>query len=422
MEHLILLTNHFPFGDGEEFIENEFTYLSKEFNKITIISSTTNQNQTREVNSKVSLLLYNPQSSFFEKLMIPILCLKNFKQMSFFVKNELRVIKSINKKMKFRLFNKIIHDFIKGLQYYKFLEENIGDFEDGKLFYSYWLSTQATALMFAKKKNPKIKAISRGHSIDIYPFRHKLGYIPFEKQKVELLDKIFFVSKHGVDYYEKFFKYNTGNIILAPLGTKRPIETGKLNKSKDQFILLSCSNIVSVKRLDLIVETLALIDSIQLKWIHIGDGELYDIIVNLAKKKLGKKENIDFQLLGKIQNTEVHKFLATNQIDLFINVSEIEAIPVTIREAMSYSIPCVATNVGGNTEIVNDANGFILKGNPEPDEIALVLQKYFLLTPEIKKKYKENAYITWENIFSENVVYPSFIEEIRRIYLGSKLI
>lgn len=49
-----------------------------------------------------------------------------------------------------------------------------------------------------------------------------------------------------------------------------------------------------------------------------------------------------------------------NQADAFILPSYIEGLPISILEAMSYSLPIIATNVGGIPEIVeNNKNGFI---------------------------------------------------------------
>lgn len=40
-----------------------------------------------------------------------------------------------------------------------------------------------------------------------------------------------------------------------------------------------------------------------------------------------------------------------------------EGIPVSIMEAISFGIPIIATNVGGNAEIVNDETGVLIPVN-----------------------------------------------------------
>ena len=45
-------------------------------------------------------------------------------------------------------------------------------------------------------------------------------------------------------------------------------------------------------------------------------------------------------------------YYKNNIIDIFINLSASEGIPVSIMDAISFGIPCIATNVGGTGEIV----------------------------------------------------------------------
>ncbi len=47
-------------------------------------------------------------------------------------------------------------------------------------------------------------------------------------------------------------------------------------------------------------------------------------------------------------------FFKENSVDLFINASITEGTPVSIMEAISCGIPIIATDVGGNPEIVSE--------------------------------------------------------------------
>ena len=46
---LIFITDNYPFGQGETFIENEIEYLAENFKNIYIVSKNQNDIQTREV-------------------------------------------------------------------------------------------------------------------------------------------------------------------------------------------------------------------------------------------------------------------------------------------------------------------------------------------------------------------------------------
>jgi len=53
--------------------------------------------------------------------------------------------------------------------------------------------------------------------------------------------------------------------------------------------------------------------------------------------------------------------------DVFVLSSDREGLPLSLGEAMAYGIPCVATDAGGNKEIVaHGQTGYIVKpGSPE---------------------------------------------------------
>lgn len=80
-----------------------------------------------------------------------------------------------------------------------------------------------------------------------------------------------------------------------------------------------------------------------------------------ALSVLNNLPNVSYKFVGFLPNIEVYEFYKINKIDVFINVSDSEGIPVSIMEAMSFGIPVIATNVGGVSEIVDDETGILLE-------------------------------------------------------------
>ena len=76
---------------------------------------------------------------------------------------------------------------------------------------------------------------------------------------------------------------------------------------------------------------------------------------------------MDIRFTGPISNNKVFELYRTTPIDLFINVSKSEGIPVSIMEALSVSIPVLATNCGGIEEIVNNEVGYIISSDPSAE-------------------------------------------------------
>jgi glycosyltransferase involved in cell wall biosynthesis len=180
--------------------------------------------------------------------------------------------------------------------------------------------------------------------------------------------------------------------------------------NKSELIIVSCSSIDNNKRVHLIPEILAGL-KYPYKWYHFGGGNIE--LVKSKIKLLGIVEKCF--LMGSVPHSNVIEFYKNNYVDLFINVSIAEGIPVSIMEAASFSVPLLATNVFGVSEIVNNKNGFLINVDFKPSEIALLLNNFFSNEKEIRNKRK-NSYYTYLNHFNALVNYDKFILE--NIYNG----
>ena len=105
--------------------------------------------------------------------------------------------------------------------------------------------------------------------------------------------------------------------------------------------------------------------------------------------------------MGYVSNTSLMEFYRKNHVDLFINVSETEGIPVSIMEAMSFGIPCIATNVGGVNEIVNNTNGFLVKKYFNTDQVAEFIINYNKLDVLKKNDFRDQALNTWQSLYDQ---------------------
>jgi glycosyltransferase involved in cell wall biosynthesis len=137
-------------------------------------------------------------------------------------------------------------------------------------------------------------------------------------------------------------------------------------------------------------------EGFQIVWHHIGGGKELENFQNLISTE--GSSNIFFH--GDKTNEEVHEFIATNQIDLFINVSESEGLPVSIMEAMSYAIPCIAPEIGGIPEAIQHRkNGFILPKEPAIEEIKNEILNFYNLNYNEKAIMAQQAKATWTEKF-----------------------
>jgi glycosyltransferase involved in cell wall biosynthesis len=143
------------------------------------------------------------------------------------------------------------------------------------------------------------------------------------------------------------------------------------------------------------------------KWVHFGDGTDLDKVKKCIETNTNK--NVVCEIKGRISNTELMKYYSENHIDLFINLSLSEGLPVSIIEAISFGIPVIATNVGGTSEIVNDITGILVDVKDTSDKIVnqikLVENKTkFFNREEIRSYFLEN--------FRAEKNYKIFIKEL----------
>lgn len=116
--------------------------------------------------------------------------------------------------------------------------------------------------------------------------------------------------------------------------------------------------------------------------------------------------------MGNMENKDIMKLYSTQPFDLFINVSSSEGLPVSIMEALSFGIPCIATDVGGTSEIVIEGlTGNLLNCEFEVEDLANLIEKY--ISGENKKISRECCRKYWSENFQAKVNYNQMYKYIR---------
>ena len=396
---LFFFTNDYPFGKDETFIENEMPILANAFNKIVVISNDCTSKQTRKVPENVVIERY----SYFLNTFDQLLSLFGVFSKSFWV--EMKIIKTIYHKKRSKVIVKTaLQSLRKSAVFNKRIKRIIAKYSDtnDELFaYSYWADDTAYALTKLKKSNPNIKTFCRAHRWDIYFEENKSNYLPFRLALLENLDAFFVISENGKKYIETLFAKTFPTVQIARLGVNRHIRSPY---PESVFTLVSISNIIPVKNLKTLVEALALLE-FDFMWYHIGDGPQRQETEQLAKEKINGK----FHFLGSLPNNDVLSFLEYTPISLFVNVSLSEGVPVSIMEALSCGIPVLATDVGGNREIVSNENGMLIPADANDRIIADALTKFKNTSTNEMIKLRIKAYNCWNKKFNAETNYLHFV-------------
>ncbi|EIT86920.1 glycosyl transferase, group 1 [Fictibacillus macauensis ZFHKF-1] len=398
-QQLVLLTNRFPYFPGEQFLETELLYSSMAFSKVELVPVHTGEQQ-RDVPDHVSLKLCD--QARWRSL------LTHDRQSLSWLAEEMRQASRFGIKGWLEMVNWMRH----ALRISTFLEKQWLQSPSWDLhntvFYSYWLSPAALALALLKEKNKALVAIARAHSGDLYEQQRPLPYLPFQRKIVGMLDEVHCISRDGQLYLQERYPESADRVAVHRLGTQDPRFINPSNPHPS-FHIVSCSYFKAVKRLPLLVEALKEMKG-SIQWTHIGGGEGFTEWAQEVKRLL--PSTITAHFTGPLSQAALFAYYQTTPIDVFLNVSEREGIPVTMMEAMSVGIPVIATNAGGVSEIVDGQCGVLLPVDVSPTNIAQALMKFKEQSKTNQEMYRQAARRKWETVYNAARNYTQFYESL----------
>jgi glycosyltransferase involved in cell wall biosynthesis len=283
---------------------------------------------------------------------------------------------------------------------------------ENTIFYTYWFDSTTMGLALAKSKYPKIRVVSRAHRADLYEDAHIPPYIPFRQMNLERIDKVYAISNQGKNYISDRSRVPGDRIVTSRLGVDDP--GFSTSYSRDGVLrIVSCSFLVPIKRVSLLslgIRELADIrPDLRIEWNHLGDGPLKTELEAKARNLFN--DSVKYHFYGRLPPGGIIKYYKDHNIDVFINVSKSEGIPVSIMEAQSCGIPVIATAVGGTSEIVNNENGILLNSNPTPIEIADALEKFSHSGEDILAKRKLSKF-NWYSKYNAKINYNKFCDDL----------
>ena len=402
---LVLLSDNYPCSNGEFFLDDEINIIASNFEKITIlcISSKTESIRTVPDNvdviiipeiSRIKLFFYRIKGLFFLPLWQELFLLK----------------KRYDLYPSFLFFKILLEDYAKSSHIIQVIVSNRLTDPAKHILYSYWYDYKALAIARIRNKSG-CRAISRCHRWDVYFYANNPPFLPYRQFLFNKLTLSCSISQDGVSYIRALHKISDANkLVVCRLGKINEFQPRLENNNKEHIVICSCSMLIHVKRVHLIVEFISkLSKSKTIKWIHFGDGKLKENLISYASTLL---EYTNFDITGIKPNDEIMKFYKQNYVDLFINFSESEGIPVSIMEAQSAGIPVLATAVGGVTEIVNNENGFIVDKDFDMDDVIMKIRDYLSSSQDAITAKRQASYDNWNQKYNAKKNYKLFAEEL----------
>lgn len=364
---MILVTDSYPFGFGESFLEAEIDHLSSAFS-LTVVSSAVTDTCTRRVGPGIRVVRYAARRRTFSKVRYLLdLVLYVFSREG---RDEIRDIVRGGSDIGRRFLASLVF-FSASEAFYRWIKKrSLIPVQESALVYFYWSNYKTLGLARHRHKYPKVAMITRMHGYDLFKERRREGRQPFKEFMDRKLDALYFASEYGMAYYfENFQVLRDNRHRLSCLGTLRPTVIPRYEGS-EVFHLVSCSNVLRIKRVNLIIDALASLSAFSVNWQHFGGGVDFEEIRAYAEARLADCHNIHYTFHGVVPNQEILCYYGNHHVDCFITTSSTEGgNPVSIMEALSFGIPVVATAVGGITEMLLNTSNILLSPTPEVGEI-----------------------------------------------------
>jgi N-acetyl-alpha-D-glucosaminyl L-malate synthase BshA len=168
----------------------------------------------------------------------------------------------------------------------------------------------------------------------------------------------------------------------------------------DEAMILHSSNLRPVKRIDLLLETVARIrprDSFKLVILAGGNFAPYATDV----RRLGLADRVIVR--ENVVDTEDYLQAA----DLGLITSESESFCLSILEAMCFGCPSVATNIGGIPEVVQDKISGLLVPSGDADQLARAVEN-LIQNPDRRATLGRAAQLRARELFSARVIVPRY--------------
>lgn len=270
----------------------------------------------------------------------------------------------------------------------------------------------------AGKKCKVKKVIYQAHGFHFYkgaPKKNWLVYYPVEKWLAHYTDALITINsedfelaksklklrKNGKVYYVPGVGIDTAQYALSAKAREEKRIELKLNKN--DVALISMGDLIERKNYDTAIRAIAEAKNPALQYFICGKGPEEENLKVLAES-LGVSEQIHF--LGF--RSDIKELLTA--VDVFLFTTKQEGLPRSMMEAMASGLPCIASEIRGNADLLEGTDGGYLCKTTDVTAYAEALN---LLANDraLREKMGRNNLITIQRFSTETVN-----EELRNIY------
>lgn len=212
----------------------------------------------------------------------------------------------------------------------------------------------------AQEKIPKVIYMAHGfHFWNGAPLKNWILYYPVERILAHLTDRLITINQEDYARAQHFHYRKGGHAEYVPgVGiVKKRFERNDAVRAearaefgiKDyEKVLLSVGEINKNKNQRIVIEALAKLNRKDIKYIVCGTGGLLE-----SYRSLVASYGLQDQVIFAGYRTDIDRFYQL--ADAFVISSFREGLPVSLMEAMSAGIPCIASRIRGNVDLMSES-------------------------------------------------------------------
>lgn len=402
---LLLLTNRFPFGTGEEYLQQEMTYLAEAFDRVVVVPCMrANTGARRPLPSNVTTVEADLPDHRRKMLSMAVRGAQRLGSATRHVRHPVREVYE-------DYFVGRAHDVADALL------DSVNVALRGSqpdVIYSYWfyLTAQIAGELRARGgwTSP---LVSRAHGYDVNIHASPVRYLPQREHLLQQCAQVWPVSSAATEYLRTTYPSYADKVSERRLGTPSPEQTRVA--SQRALKIVTCSMIRPLKRLEVVQEAVEILSlrGHPVEWVHVGAGSgRYAQTLKDRARHSGQQ-----RFVGYIENSEIFALYKRERPSVFLNVSSSEGVPVSVMEAMACGIPVIATDVGGTSELLGPlAASSIVPAGIDATALAASIEDAVIHCDPIDYAARCDAsHARWREVAAAEVVYPQTTSELTNL-------
>jgi len=272
----------------------------------------------------------------------------------------------------------------------------------------------ATAAILARSMLPpeqQPKIVTTLHGTDTTLLGRDPGYGPAIRHALARSDAITTVSAFLQGETERLLAVKQPIEVIhnffAPRPPRRSREEVRRELGiRDEVLVLHSSNLRPLKRIDLLLETVARIRRSDFKLVILAGGNFAPFADDV--RRLG----LERRVVVRERVNDIEDYLQAADIGLF--TSESESFCLSILEAMCFACPSVARRVGGIPEVVEDGRTGVLVDSGGADVLARAVES-LIEDPTRRSALGHAARDRARKLFSAEAIVPRYEALYRRV-------